>query len=403
MFTAQMQLVAEEMSVPLDRVRLIQCDTAVCPDQGTTSGSQSTPTNFNTRNLAQAAATAREALLRLASDAVLGVPVESAHDRRRRHQRRRRIASKRVTYGELVAGHKFNVPLDAQRAPACAREWRVLGKPVPRVDMAAMVTGTFEFVHNVRVPGMLHGAVVRPPEVGATLVRVDESSISGMPGVVKVVVRKNFVGVVAEKPWQAMQAAAKLECDVDAGRRPPAAGRLLRSPAEAAVARCVRREVDRRGREARAGGRGREGDLSASVSDARLDGHVVRGRRRAGRQGDDLVADAVRVSDAQRRRDAARHSGGKRARRVHAGRRLLRHQRRRYRVVRRRAAVAGRRQAGARAALAPRTKCVGELRLRVRDRSARRPRCRRRHRRVGLRGVVRVARRTARLRHSRAT
>jgi CO/xanthine dehydrogenase Mo-binding subunit len=208
MFTAQMQLVAEEMSVGVDRVHLVQCDTAVCPDQGTTSGSQSTPTNFNTRNLAQAAATAREALLRLASTR-FSVPVDSltiadgvvsvSSD-----------ASKHATYGDLVAGRKFNVAVDAQARRRPPAEWRVLGKPVPRVDMPAMVAGTFEFVHNVRLPNMLHGAVVRPPEVGATLVRVDESTISGMPGVVKVVVRKNFVGVVAEKPWQAKQAAGKL-------------------------------------------------------------------------------------------------------------------------------------------------------------------------------------------------
>lgn len=66
-FTAQTQLVAEELCVPISRVKLIQCDTDVCPDQGTTSGSQSTPNNFNSQNLALAAATAREALLRLAS------------------------------------------------------------------------------------------------------------------------------------------------------------------------------------------------------------------------------------------------------------------------------------------------------------------------------------------------
>src|SRR5262245_34528585 len=68
MLTAQLQLVAEELSVPLGRVRIVQCDTATTPDQGTTSGSQSTPTNFNDENLALAAVTAREALLRLASE-----------------------------------------------------------------------------------------------------------------------------------------------------------------------------------------------------------------------------------------------------------------------------------------------------------------------------------------------
>jgi len=87
----------------------------------------------------------------------------------------------------------------------------VLGTSVGRVDMAAMATGRFEFVHNVRVPGMVHGAVVRPPTVGATLASVDESSVTSMPGVLKVVVRKNFVGVVAQKPWQARQAASRLK------------------------------------------------------------------------------------------------------------------------------------------------------------------------------------------------
>ena len=88
---------------------------------------------------------------------------------------------------------------------------------MPRPDLPALVTGKFEFVHNVRLPGMLHGRVVRPPAVGATVVNADESSVKGMPGVVKVVVKKNFVGVVAEKPWQAIQAANKLKVTWSAG------------------------------------------------------------------------------------------------------------------------------------------------------------------------------------------
>src|SRR4029453_17251008 len=75
LYTAQMQLIAEELAVPFNRVKLIQCDTAVSPDQGTTSGAQSHPTNFNQGNLALAGATAREALLDMASKQ-LGVPVE---------------------------------------------------------------------------------------------------------------------------------------------------------------------------------------------------------------------------------------------------------------------------------------------------------------------------------------
>src|SRR5436189_3477039 len=116
-------------------------------------------------------------------------------------------------YRNRLCGRKFNIGLDPNAKRKPAREWTVLGTSAPRVDMPAMATGQFEFVHNVRVPGMLHGRVVRPPEVGATLVRVDESSVSTMPGFVKVVVKNNFVGVVAEKPWQAIQMASALKAD----------------------------------------------------------------------------------------------------------------------------------------------------------------------------------------------
>ena len=214
-YTAQMQLVAEELSVPLARVTLIQCDTAVAPDQGTTSGSQSTPTNFNEANLAQACATAREALLRLAA-ARLGVPADRltivdgvisvAGD-----------ASRWAGYGELVGGRKFALAVSGTAKRKTPGEWRVLGKPIGRVDLPAMAAGQFEYVHNVRVPGMLHGRVVRPPAVGATLVSVDARSIRDLPGVVEVVVRKNFVGVVCAKPWQAIQAAEKLKATWTAG------------------------------------------------------------------------------------------------------------------------------------------------------------------------------------------
>jgi CO/xanthine dehydrogenase Mo-binding subunit len=215
LFTVQTQLIAEELSVPLDRVTLIQCDTALTPDQGTTSGAQSHPANFNTANLALAGATAREALVRLASTR-LGVPVEqlSAKDG---VVSVNSDPSKRVSYGDLVGGRTFDLRLDpnAKRKPPST--WTVLGTSVKRLDIPAMATGRFEFVHNVRVPGMLHGRVVRPPTVGANLLSVDESSVRGMPGLVEVVVKKNFIGVVAEKPWQAVQAASRLKASWSPG------------------------------------------------------------------------------------------------------------------------------------------------------------------------------------------
>jgi nicotinate dehydrogenase subunit B len=207
--TAQAQLVAEELSVPFSRVTLIYCDTSKTPDQGVTSGSQSHPTNFNQSNLAQAGATAREALFRLASKQ-LGVPVDQlvAKDG---VISSKSDPSKKVTYGQLVGGKRFDLKVDSNAKRKSPSEWTVLGKPVPRQDLPELVTGQFEFVHNVRVPGMLHGMVVRPPAVGATVVSVDEASVQGMPGLVKVVVKKNFVGVVAEKRWQAIQAANRLK------------------------------------------------------------------------------------------------------------------------------------------------------------------------------------------------
>lgn len=206
-FTAQTQLVAEELCLPVSRVKLIQCDTAITPDQGTTSGSQSTPTNFNSQNLALAAATAREALLSLAA-ARLGAPVD-----------RLTIADgvitdatgRRIEYQELIGGKHFNLPLNAAAKRRSAQQWTVLGKPVPSLDRAALMTSRFEFVHSVRVPHMLHGRVVRPPEMGAAVANVDENSIRHIPGIVKVVVRKNFVGVVAETQHYATIAARQLK------------------------------------------------------------------------------------------------------------------------------------------------------------------------------------------------
>ena len=209
LFTSQVQLIAEELVVPMNRVRLVQCDTSLTPDQGTTSGAQSHPANFNQANLALAGATAREALVRMAAER-LGVPVEqlAVGDGA---VFVRATPGQRVGYGDLVGGRRFGINLSTAAKRRRPSEWTVLGKAVPRVDMAAMVTAELEYVHHVRVPGMLHGRVVRPPAVGATVVRVDDTSVTGMAGVVKVVTKGNFVGVVAEKPWQAIQAAAKLQ------------------------------------------------------------------------------------------------------------------------------------------------------------------------------------------------
>lgn len=216
--TAQTQLVAEELYVPISRVTLIYGDTALTPDQGVTAGSQSHPTNFNplnpsspgNRSLLTAAASAREALLQLASER-LGVPIEQLT-----------IAdgvisvksdpSKKVSYGELIGGKRFDVPVNPNAKPKDPREWTVRGTPVPRLEIPAMVTGRFQYVGTVRVPGMVHGRVVRPPVIGATLISIDnQSEVEQMPGNVKVVRKGTFVGVVADTQWAAQKAAEALK------------------------------------------------------------------------------------------------------------------------------------------------------------------------------------------------
>jgi CO/xanthine dehydrogenase Mo-binding subunit len=216
-FTAQTQLVAEELCVALERVKLIQCDTAVTPDQGSTSGSQSTPTNFNTQNLALAAATAREALLKLAAEK-LGEPTEGLTIANGVISGR---GGHKASYAELIGGKHFSLALDEAAKRRVPAEWTVLGKPVPSLDRPALMTGHFEFVQHVRVPGMLHGRVVRPPGMGASLLGVDENSLAHIPGMVKVIVRKDFVGVVAKTQYAAVQAARQLKAHWQLGAAPP--------------------------------------------------------------------------------------------------------------------------------------------------------------------------------------
>lgn len=328
--TAQTQLVAEELSVPFNRINLIYCDTARTPDQAHTSGSQSHPANFNHSNLAQAAATARETLFRLASDR-LGVPVGqlAASDG---VISAKSDASKRITYGQLVGGKQFSLTVDPRAKRKPPNEWTVLGKPVPRPDLPALVSGEFEFVHNVRLPGMLHGRVVRPPAIGATVISVDEASVQGMPGVVKVVVKKNFVGVVAQKPWQALQAAGKLKVNWTPGTGLPSHADFyqdLRNQKQTRDTLMVdSKDVDQKLASAATA---TEGDVSSPVSDAWIDGQLLRGGRRSGREGDHLFAHAGGLVSAQHLRHDSRIEAGERPRDFPPGLRLLRLERRGHR------------------------------------------------------------------------
>jgi nicotinate dehydrogenase subunit B len=207
--TVQTQLVAEELSVPLDRIKVIFGDTGFTPDQGVTSGSQSTVSEFSAGGLRQAVDTARDALYQLASQQ-LDVPTSQLIVQDGVFSVKGGDPSYQVSYGQLLQGKRFDLTLNSKTTPKDPSQYTVLGTSVPRIDIPAKATGQFQYVQHVRLPGMLHGKVVRPPFFGATVVSVDKSSVSGLPGKPQVVVKNDFVGVVADTQWNATQAAAAL-------------------------------------------------------------------------------------------------------------------------------------------------------------------------------------------------
>jgi CO/xanthine dehydrogenase Mo-binding subunit len=217
--TVQQQLIAEELGVALDKITMVICDTALTPDQGVSSGSQGHPTQFGAGALRQALATAREMLFQMASTQ-FSVPVTQLEVKNGVISMKDN-PSRSVSYGRLIGGNRFNLTINARATPKDPSQYTILGTSVPRYDIPAKVTGQFQYVQHVRVPGMLHGRVVRPPAVGSKVVSIDESSLKGLPGNPRVVRRKDFVGVVADTQWAAIQASQILLVNWSTGVKLP--------------------------------------------------------------------------------------------------------------------------------------------------------------------------------------
>ena len=194
------QLVAEELDVPPERVRLLLGDTAQVPFDFGTFGSHSTEQEAPV--LRRAAAYARQVLLSRASDR-FGVPVATL----RTEDGAVLNGGTRVSYADLVKEQPLAgaIPDDVPLRPRS--EWRYLGKPRPRVEAREIVTGRATYTADVRLPGMLRGAMVRPPARGARVRSVDDARAKTMPGVVAVIRDSDLVGVVAERDEQARAAA----------------------------------------------------------------------------------------------------------------------------------------------------------------------------------------------------
>jgi nicotinate dehydrogenase subunit B len=205
--TGLSQIVAEELDFPVSRIRMIMGDTAIVPDQGTTTGSKTT--QMGGPQLRRVAAEARAVLAELAA-AKLGVSTDAVGIREGIVFVKAAPENK-LTFAELLGGQRFERKLTQHAKLKPIAEYTVVGQPVPRVDLPAKVTGSFEYVHNVRLPGMLHGRVVRPPAVGAKLIRVNEASVRKFN--VRVVTRGDFVGVVAKREETAIAAARQLKVE----------------------------------------------------------------------------------------------------------------------------------------------------------------------------------------------
>jgi nicotinate dehydrogenase subunit B len=204
--TALRQIVADELTVPFDKVELIQGDTLLTPDQGVTSGSFSIEKGG--MQIRQACATARAALLRAGAKSLRLPETELVTAD---GMVRARTGSHGVSFGELVGGRHLSLAMDPKAPLLDPLRYRFVGRPIPRVDIPGKVTGEFTFMQDFRLPGMLHGRVVRPASIGARLLSVDESSVQAIPDLVKVVRHGNFLAVVARSEWGAIKGARQLK------------------------------------------------------------------------------------------------------------------------------------------------------------------------------------------------
>lgn len=211
--TALGQIVAEELDVSFARVVVVLGDTAVVPNQGATIASETI--QITAVPLRKAAAQARHFLVARAAER-LELP---AADLRIEDGLVRGHDNRSVSYGELIGGETIRLELLDDVAVKAVSDYAIVGQSMPRVDLPAKATGELTFVHDIRVPGMLHGRVIRPPYagvdagpfVGTSLVAVDESSVRDIPGLVAIVRIGDFVGVVAEREENAILAAMQLK------------------------------------------------------------------------------------------------------------------------------------------------------------------------------------------------
>ena len=206
MKTAMIQIASEELNLDPNTVKIVSCATALTPNEGCTSGSRAIADGGV--SVRAAAAQTRE-ILASAAGSKLGVDAAQL-----KLDKGMFVApdGKSASFGELVANEALHVKLDKQSKIKDPKTYSVVGKEFARIDIPAKVTGGVAFLQDLRLPGMVHARVVRPPSYQAKLRSVDTAQVEKLPGVLKVVRDGSYLAVIAEKEFQAvtaMQALAK--------------------------------------------------------------------------------------------------------------------------------------------------------------------------------------------------
>src|SRR6266852_5945026 len=194
------QIAAEELGIGIEKIKYIEGDTGLTPNQGRTSGS--TGIQRGGMQIRQAAATARKAIIDLAAQRLNLKPEDLiATD----GEVRPKAGGAGIGFASLLGDRQFNLKLDPNAPLKDPASYTVVGKSLPRPDVAGKCLGTATYVHDFALPGMQHARVIRPPAIGATLVSVDEDSVKSLPGV-KVVRINSFLAVVADDEWTDVRA-----------------------------------------------------------------------------------------------------------------------------------------------------------------------------------------------------
>jgi CO/xanthine dehydrogenase Mo-binding subunit len=211
------QVVAEELDVAFEKVTVVMGDSALSVNQG--GASNSSGVRSGAKQLRYAAAEARRVLVEAAAQK-LDIPAQQltvedgivkAKDN----------PAKQISYAELIGGQYFNQKLEwnnevgntieihGKAQPKKVSEYKVVGKSFPRADVAGKVFGTIDYITDIKLPGMLHARVVRPPLAGATPVSIDEASLKDTGA--RLVRVNDLIAVVAEKEWDAVRGAQALK------------------------------------------------------------------------------------------------------------------------------------------------------------------------------------------------